>query len=155
MAGSGRQAESGFQIAAEACEGRRQLPVTVDRGMVQRGGFSLQNDEKMAGFQHPFVLGVTPGMGRHHGRSFGDDVDSVDIPLHGHVPKRPPPGDAVTVAVERHGLIFIHRTGKNDAGVKRMDGRSQGRESIPLEPDLHRLGVPPAGPFASGDTTVS
>lgn len=54
MAGTNCDHEPGFEVAAEVGECGRELPVAVDRRVVERGGFAFQNHQKLQGGRAPF-----------------------------------------------------------------------------------------------------
>ena len=52
--------EPGFEVAAEVGERGRELPVAVDRSMIERGRLAFQNRQKMQRIEHFFAAAVTP-----------------------------------------------------------------------------------------------
>lgn len=110
-----------LQLFAELGEDARQIPVAEDGRVVERGGLGLQNAQKMLGIEHAFAdLGVTPRMAGHD-LVPGHDVDPVDVGFGRDDLERMPPGNAVAVSVAGDGLILIHETGIDHAGLERPD----------------------------------
>jgi hypothetical protein len=121
LAGAGAGSEPGFEFAAEIRERCWELPVAVDRGMVERGWLAFQNDQKMQRIEHFFAVAVAPPVRGNH-LAVGHDLDVINVALHGHRTERPPPRHTVTVAVERRRLVFVHLAGLEHTGIERTRG---------------------------------
>lgn len=121
LAVAGSLSEPGFEITAEIGICCRELPVAVDRGMVERRRLAFQNDQKMQRIEHFFTAAIAPPV-RGDDLAVGHDLDAIDVALNGHRTERPPPWHTVTVAVEWGRLVFIHLAGFKYAGVERTCG---------------------------------
>jgi hypothetical protein len=121
LAGAGALSEPGFEVTAEIGEYCRELPVAVDRCMVERGRLAFQNNQKMQRIEHFFAVTVAPCV-RGNNLAVGHDLDVIDVALHGHRTERPPPRHTITVAVERRRLVFVYLAGLEHTGVERTRG---------------------------------
>jgi len=129
---SGTGSESGFEVAAEIGERSGELPVAVDRGVIEGRRFAFQNSQKMQGIEHFLAAAVASSVA-------GDDLpvghhrDAIDVPFHRHDAERPTPRYAVTVAVVGHGLVLVHLAALHHTGIERPFGNRQGRRLVLLE----------------------
>src|SRR6516164_11487434 len=98
MPGTGGGSEPGFEVAAQAGESRRQLPVAVDRGVVECRRFALQDHQEMPGVEDLLAPTVAARV-RGDDLAVGHDRDAIDVALDGHGSEGPAPGHAVAVAV--------------------------------------------------------
>ena len=106
-----------FQVGTQFAEDRRQSPMAEDVGVIQRRWFAAEDFQVMKRVEVVFEAGVQPRMPGHD-LVAGHDDDLVDIALHRHGPKGVAARHAVVVAVETHGLIFVHLRRLRDARVE-------------------------------------
>ena len=154
LADAGRRPQPGFEVATQLGERRRQGPVAVDRGVIERRRLALQDREKMQGIEHALAAVVAAPMPRND-LAVGHDVDAIDVALNCHHAERPTPWHTVTVAVERGRLVLVHLPGLHHAGIERMTGERQGRRLVLLEADAHGHGVATTRPPPRGATAAS
>ncbi len=121
LAGAGTLSEPGFEVAAEIGERCRELPVAVDRSMVERGRLAFQNDQKMQRIEDFFAVTVAP-LVRGNNLAVSHDHNAINVALHGHRTERPAPRHTVTVAVERRRLVFVYLAWVEYTGVERTRG---------------------------------
>ena len=114
---AGAQAEPLFEVAAQLGEGRRQVPIAVDRGVVQGGRFALQHHQEMQGIEYFFAAAIAARV-RRDLLAVGDHGDALDVPLYRHRPEGEPPRDAVIVVVEAHRLVLIDLSRLEHASVE-------------------------------------
>jgi len=112
-------------LAADGCgrahpfqEERRQDPVPIDVGMIERRRTAPQGRQVMKRIENLLAVAITARMLRDHA-SLGHHHNARDIPLHRHRPKGIRPRHAVAIRVEAHGLIFIDLAWPRDARIER------------------------------------
>jgi hypothetical protein len=121
-----------FQGLPQVAEHRRQLPVLVNVGVVQRRRLARQRHQVMQRVEHLHALGVTPGVAgddlatRHH-------LDALDIGLHRDRAEGVRARHAVGVVIETHRLVFVHLGRLGYAGVERSRRQRQGQGTLALE----------------------
>lgn len=154
VAGTGAEAMMIFEMSAKLGERGRQLPVAVDRGMVQRRWLRLQNHQEVQRIEHPLVPFVTPSVGGDDA-VVGDDLDAVDETLDGCRAEGVAPRHTVSVAVEADGLVLVHAAGGNDARLEGPGSHGQGCCSVAVEANVDGLVIRAAVPFPSLQATSS
>ena len=132
LPGAGAETEPLFEVAAQVGERWRQVPIAVDRGVVQGRRFALQNHQKMQGIEHFFAVAIAASV-RCHLLPVGDHDDALDVPFHRHRAEGEPPRDAVTVVVEAHRLVLIDLSRLEHASIEGAVRHGQRRGEIVLE----------------------
>ena len=87
LPGAGAETEPLFEVAVQVGERWRQVPIAVDRGVVQGRRFALQNHQKMQGIEHFFAVAIAASV-RCHLLPVGDHDDALDVPFHRHRGRR-------------------------------------------------------------------
>lgn len=136
MPGSNLYSEPAFEGLTKFGEHHRQLPVSVDRSVVEGGGPAFQRPQEMKGIEDLLPAPVTASVGGD-GCSIADDFHAVDVSLHAHGSERPPTRHAVTVPVEANGLVLVHLAWLNHARIEAMGRHRQCGGTILLEPRGH------------------
>lgn len=129
---AGANPEPLFERVPQGGERGRQVPIAVDRGVVQRRRLLLQHRQEVQRIEDLLAMPVAASMRRDH-LAVGDDHDAIDVPLHTHAAKRPPPRHAVAVVVEADRLVLVHLGRLHNAGVERSLGHGQGCRAVVLE----------------------
>jgi phosphotransferase system IIA component len=75
---------------------------------------------------------VTADM-RGDGCSFTDHFDTVHIPLHAHLSKRPSTRHTVAVAIEADRLILVHLARLGDTRIEAMSGKRPSSNAVLFE----------------------
>jgi hypothetical protein len=147
-----------FQGLPQVAERRRQLPVLVDVGVVQRRRLARQRHQVMQRVEHLHALGVASSVA-------GDDLatshhlDALDIGLHRDRAESVRARHAVGVLIETHRLVFVHLGRLGHAGVERSRRQRQGAGTLALEALadvllLPRLGALSVAQAASPQSSV-
>jgi len=133
-----------FQGLAQLREHRRQLPMFVDFGVVQRRRLAPQRHQIVQRIEHLHPLGIRTHVA-------GDDLtlghhgDVLDIGLHGDRRERVRTRHAVGVVIETHGLVLVHLGHLRHARVERSGGQRQSRGTLALETLADGLLLPSLG----------
>lgn len=130
--GAGGGPEAGLEVAAEDGERGGELPVAVDRGVVERRRLAFQRHQEMPGVEHLLASAVAARV-RGDDLAVGHHRDALDVPLDRHGAERPAPGHAVAIAVEGHGLVLVHLAALKHAGVEGALGHRQRRGLVVRE----------------------
>jgi hypothetical protein len=124
---------------------RRQLPVPVDVGVIQRRRLPPQRHQVMQRIQHLHAPRIAPPVLGDH-LTASDDGDVIHITLDGHRLEGEPPRHTIAVAIETHRLVLVHLARPLDGSIERSPGQRQGSGPIPLEAladGLRLAGLPP------------
>lgn len=138
VAGARARAMLLFQGAAQLGKHRRQLPVAVNVGVVQRRRFARERHQVVQRIQHLLIVPVRAAV-------LGDDLaprDDRDVPhvgLDGHTLKGIDARHAVLVAIETHRLVLVHAGRLFQTGVERPRRQRQGMGLFALEALADRL----------------
>jgi len=143
-----------FQTLTHVLENGRQLPLAEDVGMIQSSRPPLQFRQIMQRVEHlaaRFVAALVPGnhLAGH------DNLDAVDVRLHGCRLKSASFGNTVTHPVESRRLILVDLGRFIDAGIEGRTRQRQGALPITLETLADRLSVVPRGALPILQTAVA
>ncbi len=75
--------EPRFEVASKRGVRGRELPVAVDRGVVERRRLALQSHQEMQGIEQLLAAAVAP-LVRGNDLPVGHHLDVIDVALHGH-----------------------------------------------------------------------
>jgi len=106
-----------LQVGTQLAEYARQIPVTVQVGVIERGRLPLQRHQIVQRLQQLLALGVraqVPG----DDLAAGHDGDVIDVALDRHRLERERARHAVVVRVEADGLVLVHLGRLGHAGVE-------------------------------------
>lgn len=129
-----------FELLAESVEDRRQLPIAIDRGMVQRRRSTPQRHQVVDRVQDPFVALIAAFVTGDDGIT-GHELDAVDVGFDRHRLEGVATWDAVAVGVERGGLILVDLHRLVDAWVERLLGHRPSGGLVAGEPLADRFGL--------------
>ena len=122
LAGSCLGAVLLFQGHTQIAEYCRQLPLSVDVGVVERRRLATQCHQVMQRIQHLHPLGIGAWV-LGDALAAGHDLDMMHVTLDSHGLERKPTRHAVAVPIEAHGLILVHLGRLPDGGVERLRGQ--------------------------------
>jgi hypothetical protein len=114
---AGRGAAPLFQIGTQLREHRRQLPVLVHIGMIERRRLAAQHRQIMQRIEDLHAVLVAARMARDD-LSAGHDFDVSDVALDRHRAEREHARHTVRVVVETHGLILVRLGRLRDARIE-------------------------------------
>src|SRR6185312_16575344 len=83
MANAADAPESSFEVASQVGERRGQLPVTVDRSVVERRRLAWQNRQEMPRIKQLLAAAVAAWVRGDH-LSVSDNFDTIDVALDRH-----------------------------------------------------------------------
>ena len=131
---------TGFELLAELAEDRRQLPIAIDRGMVQRRRSTAQRHQVVDRVQDPFVALIAAFVTGDDGIA-GHELDAVDVGFDRHRLEGIATWDAVAIGIECGRLILVDLHRLVDAWVKRLFGQRTRGGFILIEALADRFGL--------------
>jgi len=132
VAGTGAHTMLVLQRATQLAEYRRQLPVAVDVGVVQRRRLAPQRHQVMQRIEDLLAVAVGTTMvgdylpARH-------DRDAGHICLDAHLLKGVHARHTVAIAIEAHRLVLVHAGWLVQTGIERACRQGQGVGLLALE----------------------
>ncbi len=140
LPGSGHRAMPLLEVFPHPGEAGRQSPSIEHEGMIQSRRPATEDGQIVTRLDDPFAPGVTSPV-RGDDALRRDHIDPIDIGLDRRRGKGPTTGNAVTIGVEPHSLIFVHLGRGRDKRVKGMGRQRQRRLFILREQFPDRLGL--------------
>ena len=150
---AGAGSVAGFQLVTELTEARGQVPVAVDRGVIQRRRPPRQGDKVVVRVEDLLAATVAAWM-LGHDLASGHDGDVSDIGLDRDRLESLGVRHAVAVVLEAHGLVLVDLRRLGHAGIKGVCGQGQRCDLVPREADADGLGLFAAGAFALGQAAL-
>lgn len=149
---AGGEATPLFQVGTQLREHRRQLPVLVHVGVIERRRLAAQYRQIMQRIEDLHAMLIAARMTRDH---LGADhnFDVRDVTLDRHRAEREHTRHTVRVVVEAHGLILVRLGRLHDARIENARRQRQRLDAITLETLADRFRLVRLGPLAITQTT--
>jgi hypothetical protein len=138
VAGADRGPVLPFQGRTQLGEDRRQLPVLVDIGVIQRRRLAPQQHQVMQRLEDLLAAAIRTRVPGDH-LAAGHDLDVFHIGFHRHRREGVRPRHAVGVVVETHRLVLVHQARLRQARIERPRRQPQRRGALALETLANRL----------------
>lgn len=136
LPGPGLYSQSLGESCAQLGKHGRQLPVAVDRCVIESGRLVQQRAQEMKGIEDLLPTPVTSRVSGNRCPTT-DHFDAIDIPLHTHLSERPKAWHAVAVAIEPGCLVLVHQGRLNHTRIERTQWHWQRGGTILREPHSH------------------
>ncbi len=133
-----------FELLAELAKDRWELPIAIDRGVIQRRRPTTQRHQVVDRVQDPLVALVAAFVTGDDGIA-GDELNPANVSFDRDRLERVATRDAVAVGVERGGLILVDLDGLVNTRVKRLFGQRPGGGLVAGEPLADRFSLPRHG----------
>lgn len=141
MAGAGTRAMLALQGPAQLREYRRQLPIAVDVGVVQRRRLARKRHQIVQRIEHLLIVIVRAPVPRDD-LAAGHDLHVPHIRLDGHTLKSVHARYTVAITIEAHRLVLVHAGRLLQTGIESPCRQGQGLGTLALEALADRLFLP-------------